>query len=259
MFRGFDVRGVVFRDASLEQVARDLREARRKQVQKRLEAFLADDGSIDGTKLQDDWFPEIHADIFLSHSHADETQALRLAGWIKSRFNLDVFIDSSVWGNASELLQAIDERYCKNPDGQTFSYERRNLSTSHVHMMLATALAKMIDGAECAWVLNTANSITSKEAIDSTKSPWLFSEIAAMHVVRRRTPEFHRGRTKIAKAQREMVEALSITHQVSLKSFTRLDVAALNKWAEARGQSSNAHKHALDILYELVPDQIPAS
>lgn len=257
MFRAFDIRGVWIDNAAFEQVGRDLREERRKQVLQRLEAFLNDDGSVDGTKLQNDWFPEIDADIFLSHSHADETLALRLTGWLKEVFNLDAFVDSSVWGNSSDLLKAIDERYCRNADGRTYSYERRNLSTSHVHMMLSTALAKMIDNTECSWVLNTANSITSKEAVDSTKSPWLFSEIATMHVVRRKSPDAHRGKSKIAKALRESEDALVITHQVSLKSFTRLDSAALNGWLELREESANAAKHSLDLLYGLVPE--PAS
>ena len=55
-------------------------------------------GIADGTRLGKEWFPEIEADIFISHSHADEKLAKGLAGWLHSTFGLNCFIDSCVWG-----------------------------------------------------------------------------------------------------------------------------------------------------------------
>ena len=77
----------------------------KQQVEREFEKFIREDGSIDGTAMQDNWFPQINADIFISHSHADEEKAIALAGWLKHTFDLNVFIDSCVWGYANNLLK----------------------------------------------------------------------------------------------------------------------------------------------------------
>lgn len=53
--------------------------------------------------MQSYWFPKINADIFLSHSHKDEKLIIAFAGWLKDTFNLDVFIDSCIWGYSNDL------------------------------------------------------------------------------------------------------------------------------------------------------------
>nr|MBK7064154.1 hypothetical protein [Deltaproteobacteria bacterium] len=69
---------------------------------------------------------------------------------MEKTFGLTAFVDSSVWGDANELLAEIDNRFCWSDDRRTYDYRKRNNSTSHVHMMLATALSVMIDRCECA-------------------------------------------------------------------------------------------------------------
>ena len=63
---------------------------------------------IDGTKIQEEWFPEIEADIFISHSHEDKDLACALAGWLYDTFKLKCFIDSCVWGDSKELLELMN-------------------------------------------------------------------------------------------------------------------------------------------------------
>lgn len=58
----------------------------------------------DGVAIQNDWFPEINADIFISHSHSDRDLANGIAGWINQKFGLRCFIDSNVWGHADMIL-----------------------------------------------------------------------------------------------------------------------------------------------------------
>ena len=58
----------------------------------------------DGVAIQNDWFPEINADIFISHSHSDRDLANGIAGWINQKFGLRCFIDSNVWGHADSAL-----------------------------------------------------------------------------------------------------------------------------------------------------------
>lgn len=136
-------------------------------VRGELEKFIGIDGTIDGTKLQEEWFPTSKwtFNIFLSHSHADEQLAVSLAGYLQKEFGLNVFIDSCLWGYANELLRKIDEKYCLSSDGRHFNYNKRNYSTSHIHMMLANALLRMIDNCEAVFFLNTENSISICEEI----------------------------------------------------------------------------------------------
>lgn len=147
---------------------------------------FTNDCKLDGKKLMKNWFPEIEADIFLSHSHRDEDLAIALYAFLKENYNLKVFIDSCFWGYSNDLLKAIDDEYCKNKDSNTYSYERRNSSTSHIHMMLSTALQKMIDKTECLIFLNTENSITSvpEEIRNTTLSPWIYMELETSRTIR---------------------------------------------------------------------------
>ena len=106
--------------------------------------FLDDDYVFDASAIQKDWFPQINADIFISHSHRDEKTAKALAMWLKNEFNLTAFIDSAVWGYFEDLLLTIQ---------QTTDLAS---ATSHVHMMLNMALMQMIDKTESLFLLEFA-------------------------------------------------------------------------------------------------------
>lgn len=45
-----------------------------------LDAFFDGDGSLVATKIMDDWFPKVKANVFISHAHKDEEIAIGLAG-----------------------------------------------------------------------------------------------------------------------------------------------------------------------------------
>lgn len=142
-----------------ENTGRKLHEAHQSQVRKVIAAFRTPNGELNASKMTANWFPQIKADIFISHAHQNEKEAIQLAGWLKSEFDLVSFIDSCVWGYADELLKLIDDEYCKNLSGNNYNYEKRNRSSSHVHMMLSTALSTMMDKTECLFFLNTPHSI----------------------------------------------------------------------------------------------------
>lgn len=109
--------------------------------------------ALDGTAIQNDWFGQVKADIFLSHAHRDEKLVVSLAGWFKEECNVQAFVDSHIWGYANDLLKKIDNKYSRlqynDEDTAAYSYKKRNESTSHVHIMLNTALEQMIDKCEC--------------------------------------------------------------------------------------------------------------
>ncbi len=168
------------------EIGKTLYTIQKEQCKTKLFEFKGENGRIDGSRLQENWFPEIKADIFLSHSHMDEELAIALAGYLYEKYRLKVFIDSCFWGYSNDLLKSIDEEYCKNYDDNLYSYEKRNCSTSHIHMMLSTALQRMIDKTECLIFLNTDNSITSvpDEIKKTTLSPWIFMELETSKIAR---------------------------------------------------------------------------
>lgn len=94
---------------------------------------------------------------------------------MKEKFGLVAFIDSCVWGSADKLLKKVDERYCKQYYINYFDYEKRNFSTSHIHMMLSIALAKIMKNCEAIFFLNTEESICTEDIINNkTYSPWIY-------------------------------------------------------------------------------------
>jgi hypothetical protein len=218
-----------------------------KHIEKELDNFILNDGSIDGSKLQADWFPEVKADIFLSHSHGDREKAIALAGWLRSTFGLTVFIDSCVWGYANTLLRKIDDIYCKNTNSNTYNYDKRNYSTSHVHMMLSLALTKMMDSTECLIFLNTPNSIATNEVIDNqTKSPWIFHEIATSSVLRKQKP--HRFGLIKKGYYFENAQILTIKYNLDLSDLIDISTANLLEWKNDFNVEGDSH--SLDVLYK---------
>lgn len=217
-----------------------------------LDQFVRKAHVLDGSAMQNEWFPQVEADVFISHSHKDKNLAIVLAGWLQTHFHLTSFIDSTIWGYSNRLLKSIDDEYCWNPDRGVYDYGLRNQSTAHVHMMLSTALSMMIDKCECLFFLNTPNSIKSFGSTDKTDSPWIYSEITATQILRQKFP------TRIT----EMMEAFShfdglgdiekslkITYDVNLTNLVPLGLADLDKWQN----SHKKHMHGLDSLYNLFP------
>lgn len=210
---------------------------------------------INGDKIIEDWFPQINCDVFLSHSHKDKDLALSFAGFLKENFGLNTFIDSAIWGFSDDLLKSIDETFCMNEDGLTFNYEKRNYSTSHVHMMLKSALDKMIDNCEAIFFLNTPNSVTITDSIEEkTNSPWIFSEIATTQLIRKKTPERLKEKTRIFSKIEGVVmlekrNELEIQYELELNHFTSINELAIDEWKNRYYGYGNA----LDYLYKICP------
>ncbi len=205
-----------------------------------LELYIkGDSGIIDGTKLQNDWFPQINCDIFISHSHKDEDLAIALAGWLYDRFQLKSFIDSCIWHYADDLLEIIDNKYCLSSD-HSYNYRSRNYSTSHVHMMLNMALMQMIDKTECLFFLNTPNSIDLSDIKTRTLSPWIYSEIGISKMINK-----HIKRTSIFS---KLDESLGISYNLDLSHLANISQQNLKSW----GQQNIYGNDSLDWLYETI-------
>ncbi|WP_411334470.1 hypothetical protein ACK1LH_03265 [Metabacillus indicus] len=245
MFAGFNLK-MNSEFLSYSNIGNTILEENKEHIEKEFDSFLLSDGSIDGTKMQNDWFPEINADVFISHSHADKEKAIAVAGWLYEKFGLTVFIDSCVWGYAANLLKKIDDIYCKNKDSNTYNYEKRNFSTSHVYMMLSTALTKMIDKTECVLFLNTPNSIVTNEVIKQTKSPWIYYELAMTQSIRKKDP-IRFGLIKKGYYLKH-AQVLDIKYKLDIGHLCEISQNDLQEWEKA--YNPNGDSHALDVLYE---------
>ncbi len=251
MYRGFNLT-LDFENDFFYQKGRTLNAANKLTVKRTLDSFISPDGSINGSKMQSNWFPQIDADIFISHSHRDEKMAITLAGWLNEKFGISTFIDSCIWGYSNDLLRQIDNKHCLNPSGETYSYEKRNNSTSHVHMMLSTALNMIIDKAECLFFLNTPNSITTKEIISQTESPWIYSEISMSELIRRKKlSEYRPAITRMFSKGGVINESLKIKYDVYLGHLTKIDADNLNEWESEWNKIPKETQFALDLLYKL--------
>jgi hypothetical protein len=208
---------------------------------------------LSGTAIKDAWFGGIEADVFLSHAHADRELALDLADFLRARCGIRTFVDYRVWGNSRELLRSIDEAHCWSEEDGFFVYSRRNYSTSHVHMMLATALSEMINRTECVIFLNTPSSIQAEDArkrsTECTASPWIYHEITMTRLIARR---IHRAppplppRYQVEARADAMDKAFQMEHEVSLDHLCDIDGQALFKWGR---QTFPKHTDALNWLY----------
>jgi hypothetical protein len=83
MWRGFNLNLELNRDETfaefhkigLQQYADDSQ-----QVEYILNTFVNSDNTLNGTAIQNFWFPQIEAGIFISHSHKNKDEAIALAG-----------------------------------------------------------------------------------------------------------------------------------------------------------------------------------
>lgn len=228
------------------------------EIQTSLQDFINENGIIDGTLLQEYWFPiKKHFDIFLSHSHNDEKLAISLAGFLKKEMGLNTFIDSCLWGYSNNLLWKIDDKYCRHSNGTSFDYYKRNYSTSHVHMMLSIALSRMIDACESVFFLNSENSIILEKELEKklTSSPWIFNELSVADIMRIRSIEDYRaGEFFLEHGDYSIVNEnanFTIEYDVSgvLKSFIPLSVDELREYSKDWKNNYKSFQSSMDYIY----------
>lgn len=249
MHIGFQVKVDLDEDEELIKIAETQFSKHEKQILTNLDPFTNPDGVLNGADLQKAWFPQIKADIFLSHSHDDLNIAKTFAGLVYQEFGLITFIDSCVWNHANKLINAIDRKYCKKPSGH-YDYDERNRSTSHIHMMLTGALGQVLDQSECLLLLNTPNSIKPYEVKHETFSPWLYFEILLSQIIKKRDKSYYRKTMSknLTKFYSRANESVQIAHPLNLSHLSLIENDILDKWIE----KANKSEHALDTLYNIV-------
>lgn len=149
-----------------------------KPVNAILENVVNNHQYIDGTKIQDDWFPEVDANVFISHSGKDGELAIKLANYLNKEFGVKSFVDSQVWGYYPNLMKMLDNgRDTKNNKVILSKYDE---CSAHVHNMLSIALAKMIQKCDYFIFIDTDNS---RDCFSNmTVSPWIYFELSLSYM-----------------------------------------------------------------------------
>jgi hypothetical protein len=248
MYKAFNVQKMPFSDDEYKVIGEKIYNNAKREINTVIKSFVQN-GRLKADIITANWFPEISADIFISHSHKDFDTVVSIAGWLYDNFKIVPFIDSCVWGYSAELLKIIDKEYCYNNSTGLYDYNMRNLSTSHVYMMLSVALSKMIYDTEVLFFYNTPNSITPDKVIaggDKTLSPWIYSEIAMINLVKQRKPAEHRL-IKSMSIEEVNFSGLEVEYNIDIAKLPVIGVDYFNTWQ--KNTFSNKYE-ALDYLYQ---------
>ncbi|MDM3000229.1 MULTISPECIES: hypothetical protein [unclassified Citrobacter] len=188
MFLDLKIENVVASDSEWSDSDVASYKAKKDNIAIKLEEYLLNDNNLlDAEKIQQSVFPETEIDVFISHSHNDEDQAIRIALSLEE-IGLKPFVDSCVWGYADELLKKIDNKFCIPSGWENYNYALRNRTTTNVHLILNAALQQMIHRSELFVFLGTESSIKIDEYMSDTErlsSPWIFSELMFAQNVKR--------------------------------------------------------------------------
>ncbi|MFJ7007933.1 hypothetical protein [Pseudomonas putida] len=215
-----------------------------------LAQLMIDEDTFDASLILNSLFPTLSADIFLSHSSRDANEAIQIALELQEKCGLRVFVDSCIWGSIYDLLKAIDNKYCRR-EGQTiYDYDERNRSTAHVHMILTTALQRMIDQTDTIIFMNSDQSISLKHSVDEkekTLSPWIHMELNFSTLVRRRSRQSAVIVNKRALNEVYAGESFNVAHEAPTGHLTSITESDFRKWMLQA--SALKGSKAIDLLY----------
>ena len=212
-------------------------------------------GVIDSEALQKACLPtkNDHYDVFISHSHNNEAEAKNLAVYLYQRYDVKCFVDGFVWWSCDEkILKPIDEIWSwhKTKKG-SFSYEKRNFSTSHVHAMLSMALLEMIDKCECCIFIKPDKEYFISGIGDYTLSPWIYEEICMFNKVHK---ELNRN-TRCTESFSAIDPKLKISYKLDLSNMPELKANHLTRNFPLEDYALATYKKSykwLDYLYDNV-------
>ncbi|WP_395266415.1 hypothetical protein V1605_11885 [Enterobacter soli] len=207
---------------------------------------------FDARLLTGEWFPPMEADVFISHSHRDVDKAVCFVGWLYEHFGVKAFVDAKLWHYADDLLKEIDNRKTKLDSGH-YSYESRNISTAHSHVMLMSSLLSMMDKTECLLFIEGENALSCSEPnSEKTSSPWIYTELMASKLMRINEPKRTiYARNDSAIFEHAGTEALSIEYPINdiLHDIPQMTSYHLQKWHDSHVTKGAV---ALDTLYGII-------
>ena len=255
------------------EAGKNLFERQKPSVYKMLDSYLDPHGAMEAEKIEENWFPHVDAHVFFSHSHQDKRMVTCLAGYLAKEFGIISFIDSLVWEYADDLLKQIDDAHCRKSHlisindkvyvKHTYNYKLRNQSTAHVHLILQSALAKMINDTECLIFLNTPASLNASDIGDksTTSSAWIYNELLMACTFPPRVPERYKvlkGTAHDSVLNEDTKPFIKINYPVPVEKLEVLemsDFVIANEMVEAKIQSvvlkKDESKRPIRVLDEL--------
>lgn len=199
----------------------------RERVETEFNQFLKRNGNLKEASNQDDWFSHIKADIFIAHSPLDKGKALALSGWLQSKFKLNAYIDSSIWDPADSFLKKMDEKYEKHIN-ESYNPKKRHLCINHVYTLLSTALTHIMDNTECIIFLNPPSTVSTKEVMNQTTSPWAYLELAISKRLRKKIPV--RSQENMKQEPYKVNDSLMLEYHLGTHHLANISDEDLQKW-----------------------------
>ena len=217
-----------------------------KIIEDKISYFDSEKNILDGSKLQEDWFPSLDFNIFISHSHKDHSLAVALANFIESRTSLKVFVDGMVWKNADELQHKLDDKFSLI-DTNLYSYKKVLATTSNVNAILSMAIMKVMDKTDVVLLLNTNNSVLAFDSLaDKTLSPWLFEEWLFTQNLKRT-----KHTRKISKTATLETKNMQVAYELpDINNYKKLRIKDIENWIY-KCDSKKYSYDKLEQLYEM--------
>ena len=210
-------------------------------------------GIVDGDALQQACMPTSIGkyDVFVSHSHNSEKSAKDLAAYLKTKYGVRCFVDGFVWGSCDkDILRPIDNKWSRHDSRKdSYSYEKRNFSTSHVHAMLSMALLEMIDQCECCIFIKPKQEYNIEGINDMTLSPWIYEEISMFNKVAKQIPN---RVTRIQESFSAINRGLKVRYKLDLSNISELKKQHLQVSFPDDSLSYTKTFKWLDYIYENV-------
>lgn len=233
----------------------------KKYVANKLESIIKNgsDGIINGTELMNDWFPADETyHVFISHSHADEDTAFALANWLHKKFEIRSFVDSAIWGDMTNLLRELNDKYTKNDSSNTYDYDSTLYNAANVHQMLTSALDEVIYKSQCFFFIGSDNSLEdinfkNKGTDATTFSSWIMHELKMFRFVQKEpiisepnlALESLKNESRLEKSAKE----IQFTYNADLEKLIPIDKKDLLDWVNNCDQKRN---DALIVLHDSI-------
>ncbi len=159
-----------------------------------------------------------NAQVFLSHSHADKNEALKVKGYLEEDLDAEcVFIDSLFWDYKDDVLNKLAE-YAEYDDNDISVIE------DAFTLILRESLQDMIEKCPYFVFLQSKNSVSNQglscnqDLLKITYSAWIYEELKIAHSISESRPI-------------PMMESMQVFHDISpfLKSFETITLKKLSQ------------------------------
>ncbi|WP_139531797.1 toll/interleukin-1 receptor domain-containing protein [Helicobacter pylori] len=174
--------------------------------------YSNDDIVLNHNKIKEAFFspfkPQLKsAQVFLSHSHADKNKALKVKGYLESKTNHKVFVDSLFWDYKDDVLNKLAE------------YDDISRIKDAFTLILRESLEDMIKKCPYFVFLQSKNSVSlNQDLLSITYSAWIYEELKIAHSISESRPI-------------PMMESMQVFHDISpfLESFETIRLSELSR------------------------------